>query len=98
MESHAGTLAAQHVEPPQLLSGNLPMHRQLNDVQRAELTALQLPLPTARGQVESTDPRVILMQAVLAEEGLTREQMKVKGVRELFFCAGTERPCACRRT
>ncbi|HYV38668.1 MAG TPA: tRNA pseudouridine(13) synthase TruD [Gemmataceae bacterium] len=84
----------EHLEPSQLLSGHWPMHRQLNDVQRAELTALQLPLPTARGQVEPTDPRVILMSAILAEDGLTREQMKVKGVRELFFSRG-ERTALC---
>ena len=36
----------EHLDASQILNGHWPMHRQLNDVQRAELTALQLPLPT----------------------------------------------------
>src|SRR5438552_4153659 len=43
---------------------------------------------TGPGQVDGEGPRVALMQAVLGEEGLTREQLKVKGLREVFFSRG----------
>jgi tRNA pseudouridine13 synthase len=89
----------EHLPPEQLLEvhlrlGAMPMQRRLSASQRAELAALQLPLPTARGEADPADSRTALMQAVLAEEGLTREQLKVKGVRELFFSRG-ERAALC---
>jgi tRNA pseudouridine13 synthase len=82
-----------HLRPEQLLEINLrlgptPMYRQLEPSQRAGLAALCLPLPTARGQVDTADPSIVLMQAVLEEEGLTRDQLQVKGLREAFFSRG----------
>jgi tRNA pseudouridine13 synthase len=81
-----------HLRPEQLVPitlrlGEVPMHRQLTDEQRATLSRLALPLPTARGPV-ADDERTALMQAVLAEEGLVREQLKLKGLREMFFSRG----------
>jgi tRNA pseudouridine13 synthase len=89
----------EQVAPDQLVEvrlrmGVLPMHRQLTETQRAELGSLSLPLPTARGTCDDADPRTSLMNAVLAEEGLTRQQLKVKGLREAFFSRG-ERPALC---
>jgi tRNA pseudouridine13 synthase len=81
-------LASENLLDVHLRLGEVPMHRRLSSEQYAELAALQLPLPTARGEADAADPRTALMQAVLAEEGLTREQLKVKGVRELFFSRG----------
>jgi tRNA pseudouridine13 synthase len=72
----------------ELCMGPAPMHRQLDQGQRVELTTLVLPLPTARGTAEPADPHTTLMQAILDEEDLTRDQLKVKGLREVFFSRG----------
>src|SRR5204863_2225183 len=84
---------SDYLRPEQLLqvelrTGPVPMHRQLEESQRAELLGLQLPLPTARGSVPTGAPQAALMQTILAEEGVRREQLKVKGVREVFFSRG----------
>jgi tRNA pseudouridine13 synthase len=83
----------QHCGPEQLVSvpwrlGALPMHRHLDAGPRAELAALWLPLPSARLKLDPADPLAPLVQGVLADEGLTLEQMKVKGMREPFFSKG----------
>src|SRR5207249_2989592 len=59
------------------------------------LAGLSLPLASARLKLDADDSRGELIQAVLAEDGLTLEQMKVKGSRELFFSRG-ERPALCQ--
>jgi len=73
--------------------GSYPMHRALAEDQLGELAALQLPLPSARMQLEAADPRRPLIDAVLAEEGLTVEQMRLKGM-QMFFSRG-ERAALC---
>ncbi len=89
-----------HCRPDQVVGvttklGTVPMWRHLDDEQRRELAGLMLPLPSARLRLEADDPRAVLVQSVLAEEGLELKQMQVKGVRELFFSKG-ERPALCR--
>jgi tRNA pseudouridine13 synthase len=81
-------LRAEQLVPVMLRLGEVPMYRGLEADQRAALAGLELPLPTARGTVDAADPRTALMNAVLAEEGLTRQQLFVKGLRELFFSRG----------
>jgi tRNA pseudouridine13 synthase len=81
-------LRGEQLVPVKLRLGEVPMHRRLEDDQRAALGGLALPLPTARGTVDEADSRTALMNAVLAEEGLTRQQLQVKGLRELFFSRG----------
>lgn len=90
---------AQHLEPQQLLtvrlrSGAVPMHRGLTAEQLDRLARLTLPLPSARLQLPPEDPRLPLLEAVLAEEGLRREQLKIKGMRRPYFSRG-ERPALC---
>lgn len=87
-----------HVRADQLIDvalrmGPYPMHRTLNEQQLPELSALQLPLPSARMQLDPDDPRRPLIEAVLAEEGLTIERMKLKGM-QTFFSRG-ERAALC---
>ena len=48
----------------------------------------RLPLPSARLKMDAADPRLALVQEVLAEEGLELRQMQIKGIRELFFSKG----------
>jgi tRNA pseudouridine13 synthase len=90
----------QHCRPEQLLRislrlGEVPMHRELDADQHAELAALQLPLPSARLKLEPDDPRRPVVESVLAEEGLELKQLQVKGIREMFFSKG-ERAALCR--
>jgi tRNA pseudouridine13 synthase len=93
-----GRWLGQHVPADSLVDvplrlGNYPMHRVLADDRLAELAGLALPLPSARMQLDAADPRRSLVDAVLAEEGLTLEQMRLKGM-QMFFSRG-ERPALC---
>ena len=83
----------QHCRPEQLLTVNLrlgeaPMHRALDEEPRAELSQLRLPLPSARLHLDPADPGMILMQTILDQESLKVEQLKLKGLREMFFSKG----------
>ncbi len=89
----------EHVPPEQRVAvrlrlGDVPMPHGLDEGRRAELAALALPLPSARVTLAPEDPRAALMDAVLAEEGLQREQMRLKGFRKVFFSKG-ERAALC---
>jgi tRNA pseudouridine13 synthase len=88
-----------HLHPEQLSPVTLrldvvPFHHNLQAEQQREFAALQLPLPSARLQLDDADPRSGLVNAVLAEEGLEPRQMRIKGIREMFFSRG-ERPALC---
>jgi tRNA pseudouridine13 synthase len=72
----------------------VPMHRFLTEAQHTLLAGLALPLHSARVALETDDPRKPYFDAVLAEEGLTQEQFRLKGMRELFFSKG-ERAALC---
>jgi tRNA pseudouridine13 synthase len=74
--------------PIRMRLGEYPMHQNLEETQRRELTALQLPLPSARFYPDPNDPQTRLMDAVLAEEGLQRDQFKLKGFHQMFFAKG----------
>ena len=74
--------------------GVVPMHRGLDPAQLTELSALQLPLPTARTPLDPADPRAELLAAILREEGLEQDQLKLRGFREMFFSKG-ERAARC---
>jgi tRNA pseudouridine13 synthase len=89
----------EHCRPEQLFPvalrlGTVPMVRGLDEPQRHELGRLVLPLPSARTRLEPGDPRAELVQSVLTEEGLEPGQVRVKGIRELFFSKG-ERAAVC---
>jgi tRNA pseudouridine13 synthase len=93
---HAGWKRTSSPRPAQLIEiplrhGPLPMHRSLTEGQQAQFAALELPLHTARIHLEDDDPRKPFFDAALADEGLTQEQLKVKGSRDLFFSKGERR-------
>jgi tRNA pseudouridine13 synthase len=79
--------------PVSLKLGVVPMWRRLEGPQRQELASLALPLPSARLHL-ADDAQGRLVQSVLAEEGLELKQMRVKGIREIFFSKG-ERAALC---
>jgi tRNA pseudouridine13 synthase len=72
----------------------LPMHRNLDPERFLQLRELYLPLPSARLKLSPDDPRLAVVQEVLAEEGLALRQMQIKGIREMFFSKG-ERAALC---
>ncbi len=71
-----------------LRTGEVPFPTGLDAEQRAELTALRLPLPSARLKPEPGDPRTEVVQAVLSEEGLQLHDLQIRGVQEMFFSKG----------
>jgi len=85
-----------HLRPEQrtmvpLRLGPVPMHRDLDDAQRTQLADLVLPLHSARIALADDDPRKPFFDVVLAEEGLTQEQLKLKDLRTMFFSKGERR-------
>src|SRR5262245_732781 len=81
-------LRAEQLFALKLRLGEVPMVRGLDEAQRRELEALSLPLPSARLKLDAGDPRAAVVEAVLADEGLTLRDLQVKGVREMFFSRG----------
>jgi tRNA pseudouridine13 synthase len=89
----------EHCRPEQLIDitlrlGKVPMHNDLDEDRFEVLAALQLPLPTSRTRLDLSDPRAALVDAVLSEEGLRPDQLKLKGSRKMFFSKG-ERAALC---
>jgi tRNA pseudouridine13 synthase len=74
--------------------GDLPMPRRLSKDLRAAVSALELPLHSARNHLEDTDPRKPYFDKILAEEEVTLDQFKLKGFHNLFFSKG-ERAAWC---
>jgi tRNA pseudouridine13 synthase len=81
-------LRPEQLRPVALRLGEVPFPASLDAEQRAELTALQLPLPSARLKLDAADARAEVVQSVLAEEGLQLHDLQVRGVREMFFSKG----------
>jgi tRNA pseudouridine13 synthase len=80
--------------PVRLRLGSMPMHRNLDERVRAEFADALLPLPSARLKLADESPIQPLLQAVLKEEKLEISDLRVRGIRELFFSRG-ERTALC---
>jgi tRNA pseudouridine13 synthase len=87
-------LPAEQVVSVPLRLGSVPMQRILTEEQKQPFAGQLLPLPSAKVQLADDDPRRALLLRVLEEEGLTLEQFRLKGLREMFFSRG-ERPALC---
>jgi tRNA pseudouridine13 synthase len=70
------------------LLGAVPMYRGLPEPLRQQLALLHLPLPSGRIELDPADPRLQVLDAILREEGLQRQQWKLKGFKEMFFSRG----------
>src|SRR5262249_7394294 len=79
---------SDQLDPVPLRLGVVPVPRGLDEAVRAALMSLTLPLPSARLHLNSADPVLPLIQSVLTEHGLELSQLKVKGIREMFFSKG----------
>jgi tRNA pseudouridine13 synthase len=84
----------EQLVPVRLRLGEVPMHEGLDAAQRRALADLSLPLPSARLKLDDADPLAGLVQGVLAEEGLEPRDLRIKGIREMFFSRG-ERAALC---
>ncbi|MBI1832915.1 MAG: tRNA pseudouridine(13) synthase TruD [Planctomycetes bacterium] len=90
----ADHFANDDLTPIALRLGEVPMPRRLTPKLRETVRTLALPLHSARNHLEDADPRKPYYDRVLADEGVTLEQFKLKGFRNLFFSKG-ERAAWC---
>ncbi len=82
----------QHVDPARLFSvplatANVPFFSELTDAERTLLAGTPLPLPSARLKLEP-GPILTLYEQVLADEGLSLRELRVKYPRDAFFSKG----------
>lgn len=72
----------------ELRSQALPAPRQLTDAQRTIWRQARLPLPAARTRFDPASPWAGIAERVLADEGLTWQELKIRGLRKPFFTRG----------
>ncbi|MBX9677645.1 MAG: tRNA pseudouridine(13) synthase TruD [Gemmataceae bacterium] len=82
------TIPADRLVEVGLRLGDLPMHRGLTAEQIDMLRDTQLPLPTARQRWNDLDPRRQVYDQALQEDGISQDQLKIRGLRDLFFSKG----------
>jgi tRNA pseudouridine13 synthase len=66
----------------------VPVPRGLTEAQQQTLAELHLPLPSGRLTLEESDPRWPWLLRILNAEGITTEQLKLRGFRDIFFSRG----------
>ena len=71
--------------------GPVPFHRTLSPEALQKIQGTDLPLPSARLKLPPESEWNSVFGAILAEEGITLETMKLKGLQKPFFSRG-ERP------
>jgi tRNA pseudouridine13 synthase len=71
--------------------GTFAVPKRLASEHRERWQTGTLPLASARWKPEPGDPWTALVESVLSEDGLTLDQMKIKGIDKPFFSKG-ERP------
>ena len=76
-----------HLFKVELATANVPFHAELSDAERTELADVALPLPSARLHLEP-GPLLTLYESVLADEGLSLRELRVKYPRDSFFSKG----------
>ena len=67
---------------------SLPIHRRLDPDQAAMLSAARLPLPASRTVLPESGPIRDLALEVVAGMGLAWEDVRVKGLKDVFFSKG----------
>ncbi len=71
----------------ELATANVPFYSELTDSERASLLEPALPLPSARLHLEP-GPILSLYESVLADEGMSLREVRVKYPRDSFFSKG----------
>jgi tRNA pseudouridine13 synthase len=79
---------ADQLFPVRLKTGDVVMPRSMPETVRAEWDALSLPLPSARVKLDPATPWAGLVTAVMAEEGIALEEMRIRGIQKPFFSKG----------
>jgi tRNA pseudouridine13 synthase len=90
----ARNVPTEQLTQVQLKLGPVPMHRNVSAELLEQMRTLKLPLHSARTKLDPADARKPYFDAVLAEEGVTLDQFKLKGLHEMFFSKG-ERAVLC---
>ncbi len=83
----------EHLTDVELKLGRAPAPLRAPDEHRAAWEALTLPLPSARVKPEPGAAWLPVVEAVLAEEGLTLAELKIKGMQKPFFSKGDRAAC-----
>ena len=71
-----------------LETGTATFYRKLENLERDELVALSLPLPSARLHLNPDDPLTALYERVTESEGVAMREIRVKFPRDSFFSKG----------
>jgi len=82
-----------HVPADQLVrirlkTGDVVMPRAMPELARAAWDTLTLPLPSARLKMDPDAPWAGVVTAVMADEGIPLEQMRIKGMQRPYFSKG----------
>jgi tRNA pseudouridine13 synthase len=68
--------------------GPVPFPLELSQADTRAYHLLNLPLPSSRWKAAPDDPRLPLVEEILAEDGMTLREMQIRGVREMYFSRG----------
>jgi len=71
-----------------LKTGEVGMPRSMPESARGEWDQLSLPLPSARLKLNPDAPWAGVVTAVMADEGIPLEEMRIKGMQKPFFSKG----------
>jgi tRNA pseudouridine13 synthase len=84
-------LSSEQVIPIRLKTGEFAMPRSMPEDVRPEWDSLSLPLPSARLKLDPNAPLAGVVEAVMTEEGIPLDQMRIRGLQKPFFSKG-DRP------
>jgi tRNA pseudouridine13 synthase len=79
---------AEQLIPVRLKTGEVAMPRSIPEPVRPDWDDLTLPLPSARLKFDPNAPWAPVVTAVMAEEGIPLDQMRIKGMQQPFFSKG----------
>lgn len=85
LTTHIGT---DELVPIRLKTQQVVMPRSIPASIRADWEALVLPLPSARLKLDPLAPWAAVVEAIMTEEGIPLEEMRIKGLRKPFFSKG----------
>lgn len=81
-------LLADQIITIRLKTAEVAMPRTMPEDLRSVWDSLSLPLPSARLKLNPNAPWAGVVQAVMADEGIPLEQMRIKGLQKPFFSKG----------
>jgi tRNA pseudouridine13 synthase len=79
---------ADRLIPIRLKTGDVVMPRSMPEALRSEWASLSLPLPSARLKFDPDAPWANIVSAVMAEEGIPLDQMRIRGMQRPYFSKG----------